>query len=1256
MTDLGRLELQLGANDSELRRRLRDVERYARESGQQAGFSFKNAILDGIGKQIGANITNTFLGSITGSFRKLQGFIKDSLQVYQGFSSSINSFGVFAEATEEQIKAVTVEAQRLGAQTSKSAVDVAQMTVNLAKMGFGAEQVKNSLSGIVAAAEATGEEVEQAGEVIGVALNNFGQQFTKTEEDINKIADLVAVAANSSALDLYKINLGLATAGGTAAGFNQTLEDTLKILGLLADNGVRAEAAATATKNIIVGLANPSTEKAKEAIKQLGIEVRNAEGELRSIYKLLPELIIAFNQLNPQQRGQFAQDIFGREAMSAFLQLLNVTDEKFAQINEKYENFQGQAQRSTEALQKGIAQSVEALGGSVDTLKLRFAEAFAPGVEASTRYFQSIIDGITANKDLFDDLTKSTKEFTDLLSKNPKLAKELSNIFMELIQEGLESATDLAEEFITHLEHHPELIGQSIEAAKELASAFITVGTAIAKMTTLLADAVPTVVTLAEKLAKVVQLTAETANNVAVALRPREATAEEFGIAPEAFRQRFDLLGSRNLVDTNRNANSNNPNDSITGVDQLVQDTITQLLEEKNRLGQVLTVTQEELDKRVNEIAAKTPLFKRPTLNLTDLRRQAFEELRKEKEQQILDEKRQKELIEGADQGLRAAAKRQKESEKPEPEKPKEQSTPTPSAQSEPQKTPEQLAEEAKQAQEAIEAQIELSLQRIATAELQRNLDIDKLVQSGAITYEQAEIKKLNSAKQRIEAEIKAEQEKVELYKDDPTRVIDLEKARQGVINKTIELLKNQQQTEETLRNQAITKLREETSLSQQKIEQTSQAIELQKAELSNYDEQINRLELINSSLERQRSLTEAQNSLEDTISKSRSQRSDIQLERLNRAKSLTSQLEGADPQQRGRITGELRRLGFSGRIQEEDIVKKIGAEERKQFRLKADALKQQQEAERKSLEYERQKTELQIQQSKIAADRAVKEAEFNREQSLLENESQQLGIQAKIQEAKLNDNNKLARIYEEQLRLVERQQSVIDRRSNQAIASAKDGQNAVVAEGLTQLEILGIRERELGINQRGQRNRLEADYDSLRSSQRLSGDIRGADRLFGNERRQGFITSQLKGAQLDGVPDGINANQPFIYLKRPDGSDLILNSAQFKQAGINDARGGSVGNSPFNTRLSELTQGTPEGIERLTSVFPQTKPVESQFQDRVIGEMAKILEAIKQNASITQNNDYSLNGTNEAEILRKAQQQNLTDLVDVFKGVRGQF
>ncbi len=970
---------------------------------------------------------------------------------------------------------------------------------------------------------------------------------------------------------------------------------------MFADAGIQAEASGTALKNIILGLANPSSDAAKGAIAQLGIQARNANGELRNIYDLIPELQVAFESFNAQQQGQFAQDIFGREAIGPFLKLLGTTKQRLGEVDAAYAQLGGTAQANKEKLQQGLAGATEALGGSIGVLKLDLASAFAPGVETATRFFQSIIDNITANKTLFDGLKNSTKEFTDLLKENAGLSEAIADSFENLISAGLETSTELALDLFTYLSENPKALSEMVEVM----DTFVR----------LLADATRLAVELGQILGPLLK---------------------GAGVAIDKVAEGYEKI-------TNQLGPGGQP--GAAG----------------RQVAGELGLDQAEFDKRLEEKAKATKGFNSPVAyTRTNAREQAVDEVLGELIQERAKKQRADTLNEGADQGLKAAAQRAKT-------KTPEQAT----------QAVQKATDTAEKAVDDMEAKVSTSLSAIALAETERAIDIQKMVMAGVLSHEEAEIKKLESTKQRINEEIKIERERLNFADNEQDRF----KAKEAIASKTLDLLKIEQEIEQKVRDMALNKLREQTQLQQQQLGLQQQAIALQKQELSNYDVLLNRLSLVEASLDRQQRLQNAQNDLEATIINAQIERSNLRLQQLEKAKSLYQQLQGElSENQRRVLTEELGRLGLAGRVTERDILRAIHQEERRQFELKRDALEQQQRIQRESLQFEKQKTQLQIQQNNLAAERAVKEAQFNLESSKLQNQQQQLEAQTKLKEAQIQATGAkteaekqqaqaLVNLYSQQLGLIQKQGQLLISQGQSAIQIARENQASVAQEGAISLQELDLRGQALAVTQQLERDKLNNEYQNALSGQRiaesqLEDNSKQKTRLRGNKIEVKKIPVTRIGG--DREPLNTNKNKPVFVTPQPTDNLVFNNSTpQFDISQIEEQLGLSAGlglNEKIDTKiLGEGLQlrkilNTPIENRPLNAPIKNDSIAGKSFQDQVLLNMKEIVSLMRDNQPITQNNEYSLYANDDTELLQQAKNQSLDDLVKIFQGVTGKF
>lgn len=190
--------------------------------------------------------------------------------VFQGIRSSFNIVKDFDQAqadlqaisgkTKEELAGLTEQAKELGATTQFSATQITEMQIELAKLGFTAEQISDSTEAVSNFAAATGVDIPRASALAGAGLRMFNLDASEME----RVVSVLGVATTKTALDFSKLETGLSTVGPVAQSFGFSIEDTTALLGQLSNSGFDASSSATALRNILLNLADTNGDLAKE--------------------------------------------------------------------------------------------------------------------------------------------------------------------------------------------------------------------------------------------------------------------------------------------------------------------------------------------------------------------------------------------------------------------------------------------------------------------------------------------------------------------------------------------------------------------------------------------------------------------------------------------------------------------------------------------------------------------------------------------------------------------------------------------------------------------------------------------------------------------------------------------------------------------------------------------------------------------------------------------------------------------------------
>ena len=150
-------------------------------------------------------------------------------------------------------------------------------------------------------------------------------------------------------------------------------------------NGTTLESLLTGMR----GLVNQA-EAGSDAFKQLGVEVKNTDGTLKSQKQLFLETIDALQRIpNLTQRNALQFEIFGRAGIELG-QIINRSSEELEALSKQAENL-------GLIMSEEVSESAGAFNDILDRLKLQGKTAFAElvlGIDGADRKFETFIDNI----------------------------------------------------------------------------------------------------------------------------------------------------------------------------------------------------------------------------------------------------------------------------------------------------------------------------------------------------------------------------------------------------------------------------------------------------------------------------------------------------------------------------------------------------------------------------------------------------------------------------------------------------------------------------------------------------------------------------------------------------------------------------------------------------------------------------------------------------------------------------------------------
>lgn len=190
--------------------------------------------------------------AVISGIRSLIGKFKEGIQTAIDFQAANSKLAAILGTTSGKIKDLTADARRLGAATVFTASEVTNLQVELSKLGFSQKEILNATEYVLQFSQATGAALPEAAALAGATLRMFGADTKETARYVSAMA----VATTKSALSFSYLQTAMPIAGSVAKTYGFEVEEVLALLGRLADAGIDASSAATATRNIFLNLAN----------------------------------------------------------------------------------------------------------------------------------------------------------------------------------------------------------------------------------------------------------------------------------------------------------------------------------------------------------------------------------------------------------------------------------------------------------------------------------------------------------------------------------------------------------------------------------------------------------------------------------------------------------------------------------------------------------------------------------------------------------------------------------------------------------------------------------------------------------------------------------------------------------------------------------------------------------------------------------------------------------------------------------------
>jgi TP901 family phage tail tape measure protein len=370
--------------------------------------------------------------AITGTATALAGVATAAAKTGADFESQMSRVKAISGATGEEFEKLKAQAIELGAETSFSALQAAEGMENLAAAGFTTTETMEAMPGLLDLAAASGEDLASSSDIAASVLRGFGMEASEA----GHVADVLAENANRTNSSVAETGEAMKYVAPLARAAGLSFEETAAAIGVMANAGIQGSQAGTTLRGAISRLSKP-TDDMQNAMDDLGVSFYDANGKMKSLSEQVGLLKDAMSGMTDEQKNSYLVTLYGQEALSGMLALINEGSDSLSALTEAYEVCDGSAKKAAETMQDNLSGAVEQLKGSAESLGIVFYEKVSEGLkeaaQSATESVNNITDALT-NGGIKNAVNVAGNEFADLAVSAASHAPEMIDAAVSFIE------------------------------------------------------------------------------------------------------------------------------------------------------------------------------------------------------------------------------------------------------------------------------------------------------------------------------------------------------------------------------------------------------------------------------------------------------------------------------------------------------------------------------------------------------------------------------------------------------------------------------------------------------------------------------------------------------------------------------------------------------------------------------------------------------------------------------------------------------
>lgn len=331
-----------------------------------------------------------------------------ALKVGMDFEEGMSKVQAISGATGEEMSTLSGLAKEMGSTTKFSATEAAGGMEFLAMSGMDTNEIIATMPGLLDLAASSGMELARAADIATNILSGFGYEA----DQAGRLSDVLAKGASTANTNVEQLGAAMETVAPIASLVGLEIEGLTAGVGKMSDAGIQGQKAGRMLRQGILRLSDP-TGKAADLIKELGINVFDADGNMKDLDKVVGELSGGLEGMDSKTQAAALSTIFGSESTAGWSALLKVGEKDLRAYTKELENSEGAAKEMADTMQDNAKGAITELKSALEGAGIAISEHLIPAVTDGVKW---ITDLVRKFGDLDDEQQKQILKWAGIVA------------------------------------------------------------------------------------------------------------------------------------------------------------------------------------------------------------------------------------------------------------------------------------------------------------------------------------------------------------------------------------------------------------------------------------------------------------------------------------------------------------------------------------------------------------------------------------------------------------------------------------------------------------------------------------------------------------------------------------------------------------------------------------------------------------------------------------------------------------------------